>query len=74
MCDGAALRDQSHRMMVRVEPGAVSRQAGWHRRICISCPSRVCRDGIFVLLGEMMQHVYFRQTMAAMVTLQDKTI
>ena len=51
MCDGAALREQSHRMMVRVEPGASSRQAGWHRRMCFqSCPSKQLqgRDFCFV--------------------------
>ena len=38
MCDGAALREQSHRMMVRVSRTHL-RQAGWHRRIFLSCPS-----------------------------------
>ena len=49
MCDGAALREQSHRMMVRVSRTR-SRQAGWHRRIVFVLSQHLaCRDGIFVL-------------------------
>ena len=65
MCDGAALRKQSHRMMVRVESDAFASSRVAPQDLILSCPSMLYA-GTGFLFWRPEDHVYSAQTMAAM--------